>query len=134
MIPKTYLIVLFLCAALWATDGTIEIDVTVPGPRINPQMYGIFLEEINHGVDGGLYAELIRNRHNRRKCRGLRRSLRLTRSRRRRLFVVWTQRARNGRRLRLRVKRASRQTLQVLHWHPASGRLTEWGRVRGSDL
>jgi alpha-L-arabinofuranosidase len=25
-------------------------------------MYGIFLEEINHGVDGGLYAELIRNR------------------------------------------------------------------------
>jgi len=25
-------------------------------------MYGIFLEEINHGVDGGLYAEMIRNR------------------------------------------------------------------------
>src|SRR5262249_11422073 len=25
-------------------------------------MYGIFLEEINFGVDGGLYAELIRNR------------------------------------------------------------------------
>jgi alpha-L-arabinofuranosidase len=25
-------------------------------------MYGIFLEEINHGVDGGLYAELIANR------------------------------------------------------------------------
>jgi alpha-L-arabinofuranosidase len=25
-------------------------------------MYGIFLEEINHGIDGGLYAELIRNR------------------------------------------------------------------------
>jgi len=25
-------------------------------------MYGIFLEEINHGVDGGLYGELVRNR------------------------------------------------------------------------
>ena len=25
-------------------------------------MYGIFLEEINHGVDGGLYAEQVRNR------------------------------------------------------------------------
>jgi len=25
-------------------------------------MYGIFLEEINHGVDGGLYGELIANR------------------------------------------------------------------------
>ncbi len=43
-------------------QGTIDIDVTRPGPRINPRMYGIFLEEINHGVDGGLYAELIRNR------------------------------------------------------------------------
>ena len=32
------------------------------GPRVNPRMYGIFLEEINHGVDGGLYAELVRNR------------------------------------------------------------------------
>jgi hypothetical protein len=33
-----------------------------PGPKIDPHMYGIFLEELNHGVDGGLYAELIRNR------------------------------------------------------------------------
>ncbi|HET7624318.1 MAG TPA: alpha-L-arabinofuranosidase C-terminal domain-containing protein [Verrucomicrobiae bacterium] len=40
----------------------IKIDATKPGPEINPRMYGIFLEEINTGVDGGLYAELIRNR------------------------------------------------------------------------
>ena len=45
-----------------AATAAIEIDAAKPGPRINPRLYGIFLEEINHGVDGGLYAELIRNR------------------------------------------------------------------------
>lgn len=29
----------------------------------NPKMWGIFYEEINHAGDGGLYAELIRNRN-----------------------------------------------------------------------
>jgi hypothetical protein len=29
---------------------------------INPDMYGIFFEDINFGADGGLYAELIKNR------------------------------------------------------------------------
>ena len=32
------------------------------GPRISPNLYGIFFEEINCAGDGGLYAELIRNR------------------------------------------------------------------------
>src|ERR1035441_2029175 len=45
-----------------AATVTITINATNAGPRLNPRMYGIFLEEINHGVDGGLYAELIRNR------------------------------------------------------------------------
>ena len=30
---------------------------------LNPGMYGIFYEEINHSGDGGLYAELVRNRN-----------------------------------------------------------------------
>ena len=46
----------------FAENATITIDLARPGPAINPRLYGIFLEEINHGVDGGLYAELIRNR------------------------------------------------------------------------
>ena len=29
---------------------------------VNPDLYGLTLEEINHGMDGGLYAELIQNR------------------------------------------------------------------------
>lgn len=45
-----------------AETATVTIDASKPGPRVNPRMYGIFLEEINTGVDGGLYAELIRNR------------------------------------------------------------------------
>jgi len=51
---------LLLAASLQAGTATITIDAGQKGPAINPRMYGIFLEEINHGVDGGLYAELIR--------------------------------------------------------------------------
>jgi alpha-L-arabinofuranosidase len=50
----------------WTVSGgeqaVITVSATNQGPSINPNLYGIFLEEINHGVDGGLYAELIRNR------------------------------------------------------------------------
>jgi alpha-L-arabinofuranosidase len=49
-------------ASVSPATATITIDLNQRGPAINPRMYGIFLEEINHGVDGGLYAELIRNR------------------------------------------------------------------------
>ena len=58
----------FVCALLLslviahAEMAFITMDASKAGPLINPRMYGIFLEEINHGVDGGLYAELIRNR------------------------------------------------------------------------
>lgn len=43
--------------------NVLTIDCTKPGAQINPQMYGIFFEEINHGGEGGLYAELVRNRN-----------------------------------------------------------------------
>ncbi len=56
-------LVLLACAGpLGAGTATVNIDVAQPGPRLNPQMYGIFLENLNHAVDGGLYAELIQNR------------------------------------------------------------------------
>ena len=56
------LLSLLLIGSAWAGTATIAVDANKPGPKINPRLYGIFLEEINHGVDGGLYAELIRNR------------------------------------------------------------------------
>ncbi len=33
-----------------------------PGAEIQPTMYGLFFEDINYAADGGLYAELIKNR------------------------------------------------------------------------
>jgi alpha-N-arabinofuranosidase len=44
------------------TQTKITIDVSNPGADISPTMYGIFFEDINFGADGGLYAELIKNR------------------------------------------------------------------------
>src|SRR6185312_164432 len=55
----------FACGCLMASgaeSAVIAINAAKAGPEINPRMYGIFLEEINHGVDGGLYGELVRNR------------------------------------------------------------------------
>lgn len=40
----------------------ISIDLQKEKAPVSPGLYGIFLEEIHHAFDGGLYAELIRNR------------------------------------------------------------------------
>jgi len=42
--------------------ATIDVQVDQPGARINPAMWGVFFEDINFGADGGLYAELVKNR------------------------------------------------------------------------
>ena len=41
---------------------TIEVNTQNTGAEIQPDMYGVFFEDINFGADGGLYAELIKNR------------------------------------------------------------------------
>jgi alpha-N-arabinofuranosidase len=41
---------------------TITVQVDKPGARINPAMWGAFFEDINFGGDGGLYAEMVKNR------------------------------------------------------------------------
>lgn len=40
----------------------IDIDATKTLVDIQPTMYGVFFEDINFAADGGLYAELIKNR------------------------------------------------------------------------
>ncbi len=40
----------------------IDVDASKPLVAIQPTMYGIFFEDINFAADGGLYAELIKNR------------------------------------------------------------------------
>src|SRR6185295_11955418 len=41
---------------------TLTVSVDRPGAKIDPIFYGLMNEEINFSYDGGLYAELIRNR------------------------------------------------------------------------
>jgi alpha-L-arabinofuranosidase len=48
--------------AMQAQTAHIDIDAAAQGVPISPVLYGIFFEEINHAGDGGLYAELVRNR------------------------------------------------------------------------
>ncbi|MDR1672400.1 MAG: alpha-L-arabinofuranosidase [Bacteroidales bacterium] len=52
-----------ICHSL-AAQQTIEltVDARKTGATIQPDMYGIFFEDINFGADGGLYAELVKNR------------------------------------------------------------------------
>lgn len=42
--------------------ATITVDVEHPGVKVSPTLYGIFFEEVNHAGDGGLLAEMVRNR------------------------------------------------------------------------
>ncbi len=57
---------LFLLAGLITTFASaqtvVKIDVAKPGMQVSSQLYGLMTEEINYSYDGGIYAELIRNR------------------------------------------------------------------------
>ena len=41
----------------------IYVDLNKKGHNVDESLYGVFFEEINHAGDGGLYAELVRNRN-----------------------------------------------------------------------
>lgn len=41
---------------------TLKVRLDKPGAEIPATMYGLFFEDINYAADGGLYAELIKNR------------------------------------------------------------------------
>lgn len=45
-----------------AQKTTLEVDVSQTITKIQPTMYGVFFEDINFAADGGLYAEMIKNR------------------------------------------------------------------------
>ncbi|MFC7505593.1 hypothetical protein ACFQRR_26315, partial [Nocardioides sp. GCM10030258] len=44
------------------STATLDIDADGEGAELNPDMFGIFFEDINYAADGGIYAELVRNR------------------------------------------------------------------------
>src|SRR6476620_9353978 len=65
MTQRTVYLLSFL---LWFNIGytqqpvEVKIDVKKDLGTINPAMYGVFFEDINLGADGGIYAELVKNR------------------------------------------------------------------------
>ena len=40
----------------------LNVRADQPGPQINKTQYGVFFEELSHAGEGGLYAELVKNR------------------------------------------------------------------------
>ncbi len=48
--------------ALHAQTNELVIQTKKLGAEIQPTMYGLFFEDINYAADGGLYAELVKNR------------------------------------------------------------------------
>ncbi len=55
-------VLLLMASVAAASAATVSVKVDQPGARINPAMWGVFFEDINFGADGGLYAELVKNR------------------------------------------------------------------------
>jgi len=53
------LVFLFSIGCLYGAD--LRVDLSQAGKKVSPNQFGLFLEEINHAGDGGLYAELVRN-------------------------------------------------------------------------
>ena len=53
----------FLAIGAGAAPATLNVDVAHPGHTISLLLYGIFFEDINCSADGGLYAEMVRNRN-----------------------------------------------------------------------
>jgi len=56
-------LLLILSLPTWLSAQTkIEVAVDKPGADIKPTMWGIFFEDINFAADGGIYAEMVKNR------------------------------------------------------------------------
>src|ERR1700749_4556622 len=51
-----------LASTAWAQTATLHIQLDHPVHAVSPTLYGLMTEEINYSYDGGLYAEMVRNR------------------------------------------------------------------------
>jgi alpha-L-arabinofuranosidase len=57
-----FLIILNQTALFSQNKAVFNVQVDKPIAEVSPNMWGIFFEDINLGADGGLYAELVKNR------------------------------------------------------------------------
>ncbi|MGA7106917.1 MAG: alpha-L-arabinofuranosidase C-terminal domain-containing protein, partial [Terracidiphilus sp.] len=69
MLEKTFAPVAILAAAVLTCGlaqaqqaATLTIHADQPVTNVSPTLYGLMTEEINYSYDGGLYAEMVRNR------------------------------------------------------------------------
>ena len=68
MLEKTFarptlMALLLLPTLLLAQDSAVlTIHADQPVAKVSPALYGLMTEEINYSYDGGLYAEMVRNR------------------------------------------------------------------------
>ncbi len=69
MIKKIARTILILSSSIWMANQVyaqapekLVVHLDKPGAKIEPTMWGIFFEDINFGADGGLYAEMVKNR------------------------------------------------------------------------
>ena len=58
---------ILLCAAFFTSTArsqpaTLTVDLAKTAHKVSPTLYGLMTEEINYSYDGGLYAEMVRNR------------------------------------------------------------------------
>jgi alpha-L-arabinofuranosidase len=50
------------CLTFAQPAPVLRVDVAKPVAEIQPTMWGVFFEDINFGADGGIYAEMVKNR------------------------------------------------------------------------
>jgi alpha-L-arabinofuranosidase len=56
------LILTISLSSIGQPSHTLVVDANKKGATIQPTMWGVFFEDINLGADGGIYAELVKNR------------------------------------------------------------------------
>jgi len=60
--PQTTSLASALSIAQAQPVPTIRVNAAQPVAEIQPTLWGVFFEDINFGADGGIYAELVKNR------------------------------------------------------------------------
>ncbi|MEY4431961.1 MAG: hypothetical protein RLZZ44_91 [Bacteroidota bacterium] len=57
-----FISVFWVVSITMAQKTNLVVDATKTITKIQPTMYGVFFEDINFAADGGLYAEMVKNR------------------------------------------------------------------------
>ncbi len=58
----TLILLTYSAAILAQGKAVFTVQADKPTVEVSPNMWGIFFEDINMGADGGIYAELVKNR------------------------------------------------------------------------